>query len=94
MELDNAALVAFAALAPILVAVIKQNSFAAKWNALIALGIYVVVGVAGAVVTGQTLSIETAVQFIATTVVVGTAAYQIFWRHWGDDAIQSATSIK
>lgn len=90
---QNAAFILFATLAPLLIALAKQSGLDTKWNALIALGCYVVVGIAGAIVAGEALTVENAVSFIATATVVGTAAYNLFWRHWGDDQITAATSI-
>jgi hypothetical protein len=90
---DNAVWIAFAALAPILVAVVKQQGFPDRINALIALLVYVAIGVVGALAQG-TPTIETIVPFVATVVVVGTAAYNLFWKHWGDAQIVEATSLK
>jgi hypothetical protein len=89
---DSAIWIAFAALAPILVAVVKQQGFPDRINALIALAVYVVIGVIGALQQG-TPTIDTIVPFVATVVVVGTSAYNLFWKHWGDDRLTAATSV-
>lgn len=90
---QNAAFILFATLAPLLIALLKQSGFDTKWNALIALGGYVIVGIAGAVVAGQELTVENAVMFVTVATLVGTAAYNLFWKHWGDDQITAATSL-
>lgn len=89
----NPILIAFSAVLPILIAVFKQSGLASKWNALIALVIYVIVGVAGALASGAPVTLEGIVPFIATVVVVGTTAYNLFWKHWGDDTVTEATTI-
>jgi len=99
---QNAAFLAFAALAPILVSLLKQSGLSTQWNALIALAVYAIVGIAGALAQGEALSPQNAVPFIAASVVVGTAAYNLFWSKVGgdeegngsiDDRITNATSI-
>jgi len=98
----NAAFLLFASLTPIIVSLLKQSGLSSQWNALIALAVYVVVGVAGALAQGEALSVQNAVPFIAASVLVGTAAYNLFWSKIGgdndgngsiDDRITTATSI-
>jgi hypothetical protein len=100
---QNTALVIFAAVLPVLIALIKQSRFTAQANALIAFVIYVVVGLAGAfIATGGLPTAETAVDFIATVTVVGSVAYKLFWSNMGvtsdgapslEQRIQDSTSI-
>ena len=98
----NAAFLAFAALTPVIIALLKQSGLSTTYNALIAFAIYIVVGVAGALSQGEALSVENAVPFITASVVVGTAAYNLFWSRIGadekgdgslDDRITNATSL-
>lgn len=77
--LTNPAFVLFAAVAPLLIAFVKQSGLSRQVNALIALGCYVVVGILGAVLSGTALTLENAVALIAVATVVGSAAYNLVW---------------
>jgi hypothetical protein len=94
----NTALVIFAAISPLLIAFVKQSGFPRQVNALIALVCYVVVGIAGVLLSGQDLTLENAVNLIATATVVGSTAYQLVWSNIGgelslDDRLTTATSF-
>lgn len=99
---DNAAFVIFAAISPLLIAFIKQSGFSPQVNAAIAFGCYVVVGIAGVLVSGIPLTIENAVQHVTTATVVGSAAYKLIWDNIGksteaapslDERITENTSV-
>ena len=75
----NPALIIFAAISPLLIAFIKQSGFSPQANAVIALACYIVVGILGAVLSGEELTLENAVSLIAIVTVVGTAAYNLVW---------------
>jgi hypothetical protein len=102
-DVNNTALVLFAALSPLLIALIKQQGFSRQVNAMIALACYVVVGLLGALLSGLPLTIENAVRLIATVTVVGSSAYQIIWSNLGtsddeydrsiDERLTAATSF-
>ena len=77
--LTNPAFIMFAAISPLLIAFVKQSGFSSQVNALIALACYVVVGILGAVLSGDPLTLENAVALIATATVVGSAAYGLVW---------------
>lgn len=77
----NPAFVLFAAVSPLLIAFIKQSGFSRQINALIALGCYIVIGVAGALLSGDPLTLENAVPLITTATVVGSAAYNLIWNN-------------
>jgi predicted exporter len=81
MEINNPAFVLFAAVSPLLIAFIKQAGFSRQINALIALACYIVIGAAGAVLSGEPLTIENAVPLIAVATVVGGAAYNLVWNN-------------
>src|SRR5450756_596366 len=83
MDLTNPGFILFAAIAPLLIALIKQQAFSTQVNALIALACYVVVGILGAVTSGQALTLENAVGLIAVATVVGSAAYNLVWDNLG-----------
>lgn len=79
----NAAFIIFASLSPLLISFVKQSGFPQQINAIIALLCYIVVGVAGVLVSGEELTLENAVALIATATVVGSAAYGLFWSNLG-----------
>jgi len=99
---DNAALVMFAAVLPLLIALVKQSKFSPQANAVIALLIYVVVGILGALLSGVEPTIENAVQFVTVVATVGTVAYKLFWENLGvtsegapsiEQRVQDSTSV-
>jgi len=77
--LTNPAYVIFAALIPILVALFKQQGLSPTYNSLIAVIIYIVVGVIGALVSGYAFTLENVVAMIMVGAAVGNAAYTLFW---------------
>lgn len=91
--MQNQALLIFSALSPLLIALIKQSGFSTRTNALIALAVYVLVGIGGALLAGEPPTIENAVSFITVATVVGTVAYQLFWRNMGERELVEATSF-
>ena len=76
---QNAAFIIFSAISPLLIAFVKQQGFASQINALIALGCYIIVGVGGALLSGEVLAIENVVTLISIATLVGTAAYNVVW---------------
>lgn len=105
---QNPALVIFAAVLPLLIALVKQSGFSRQVNAMIAFGCYIVVGIAGALLSGEPLTIENAVRLVTTVTVVGSAAYNLVWNNLGvttssgdesneplslDEQITEATSV-
>ena len=100
--LTNPAYLVFAAIAPMLIALVKQTGLPVQANAVIAVIGYIVVGVAGAFFAGEELTAENLVSFIAVATVVGTAAYNLLWSNLGkqvpedlsvDNRLNEATSI-
>jgi hypothetical protein len=98
----NPAFVIFTAISPLFIALVKQKGFAPQVNALIALGCYVVVGVAGVLLSGEPLTLENATGLITLATVIGTAAYQLVWNNLAvtnsdapslDTRLTNATSI-
>ena len=81
--LTNPGYLLFAAVAPLLIALVKQQGFSTQVNALIALACYVVVGAIGAVTSGTPLTLANAVELISVATVVGTAAYNLVWSNIG-----------
>jgi uncharacterized membrane protein YcfT len=99
----NAAFLLFTFLSPALVAFVKQSGWSTQVNAIVALVVYVAIGVLAVVLSGLPVNAETLTTHIATAMVVGMAAYKMFWSQLGakdedgtgsiDDRITSATSI-
>lgn len=81
--LTNPAFVLFAAVSPLLISFIKQSGWSPQVNSLVALACYIVVGIAGALVSGEELTAENAVALIAVATAVGTVAYQLVWSNLG-----------
>lgn len=82
----NPVFIAFVALSPLLIALVKQSGLSTSWNAVIAMAGYLLVGIAGAAYYGIPLTVDALVPFIATVVVIGTAAYNLLWRNLGADS--------
>jgi len=97
--LTNPAFLIFSALAPMLIALVKQSGLPTQANALIALAAYIVVGIAGAFMSGEEFTAENAVTFIAVATTVGTVAYNLLWKNLGPDddpleeRLNAATSV-
>lgn len=98
----NPGFIIFAAISPLLIAFVKQKGLPRQANAIIALLCYIVVGILGAVLSGEELVLENAVNLIAVATVVGSAAYGIVWSNLGantdgdlsiDDRLTAATSF-
>lgn len=81
----NPAFIIFVSLSPLLIAFVKQSGWSRQTNALIALVSYVVVGIAGVILSGEPLTLENAVNVIAVTTVIGRAAYGLIWSNIGAD---------
>ena len=105
MDIDtqtNPAFVIFSLVAPMLIAVVKQQGFSTQVNAMIAFAGYIVVGIAGALVVGP-FTFENAVAFVTTATVIGTAAYKLIWSNLGkgvatdlsvEEKLRNVTSLK
>lgn len=99
---QNTAFVIFSALSPILIAFVKQQGWSQQMNALVAFACYIVVGVAGVIMSGLPLTIENAVNLVTLATVIGSAAYRLIWDNLFvtydgapslDDRLTEATSI-
>jgi len=102
VEVNNPAFIIFSAIAPLLIAFIKQQGFSNSLNALIALVCYIIVGIGGVLFSGEPLTVENAVPLITIATVVGSAAYNLVWNNLGtgdgtspslDDRLTAATSF-
>lgn len=80
-----------AALLPLLIAVVKRFNAPQYVNALIAVVVYILAGIAAVVVSGQTVDLNNIVPSVALFTAGGTVAYQLFWKNWGDPQINEAT---
>ena len=72
---------------PLLVSILKRESFPAAVNAVIAIVVYIVVGVLSVLVSGQSFTLDNITPAIAIFVAGGTIAYQLFWKNWGDPQV-------
>jgi len=96
--LSNPAFIIFAAVSPLLIALVKQSGLSSQVNSIIAFACYIVVGILGMLMSGESLTIENAVPLIAIATVVGSAAYGLIWSNIGgdvsvDDRLTEATSF-
>lgn len=91
--LTNPAFVLLSFLMPVIVSLVKQSGFADNVNALIALAVYVGAGILAAAWSGVALTVENMVPLCTTAVIVGTAAYQLFWSRIGKDSPDGWISI-
>jgi len=82
-----------AVVSPILIALLKQTGLSAKVNSLIAIGVYAVVGVAAALMSGVELTLNNVVTLITIGTLTGRAAYSIFWTNFGEEALTARTSF-
>lgn len=74
---------------PLLVSVIKRDGFPNTVNAIIAIVVYVVVGILSVLVSGQTFTLDNLTPAVAIFVTGGTVAYTLFWKNWGDPQVAS-----
>jgi hypothetical protein len=96
--LTNTAFIIFSGISPLLISFVKQSGLSTQANALIAFACYIVVGILGALLSGEALIIENIVPLITIATVVGSAAYGLIWSNIGgsvsvDDRITEATSF-
>ena len=83
--LTNPALLIFSALLPIIITLVKQSGLPTQFNAIIAFVAYIVVGIIGAIMSGEALTAENTVAFITVVTTVGTVAYTLVWKNLGPD---------
>jgi hypothetical protein len=89
----NPAFVLFCAISPLLIALVKQQGFTTQVNSLIAFGCYIVVGIAGALLSGTALTLDNAVVLVTIATLVGSAAYNLVWDKLGKDDSPAAMSF-
>jgi heme A synthase len=75
----NPAFVIFAAISPLIIALVKQQKFSTQVNALIAFACYIVFGVLGALTSGLSFTLDNVVAFITVGTLVGTAVYNVVY---------------
>lgn len=79
---------------PILVSFLKRETLPNGANAVIAVAVYAVVGLAAVFVSGQVFDLNNIVPAVTIFVTEGTVAYQLFWKNWGDPQITAYVSGK
>ena len=96
----NPVVLGFAALLPLLIALVKQSGWSTSANAGLALACYIAVGIVGAIATTGVPTLETIVPWVTTVTLVGKVAYDLFWSKLGgtgdasfDARLTAATSI-
>ncbi len=72
---------------PLLVSVLKKERFSNTVNAIIAMAVYAVVGVAAVLLSGKPVDINNIAPTVAIFVAGGTVAYEMFWKNWGDPQV-------
>ncbi len=72
---------------PLLVSVLKKERFSNTVNAIIAMVVYAVVGVAAVLLSGKPIDINNIAPTVAIFVAGGTVAYEMFWKNWGDPQV-------
>jgi len=101
--LTDPAYLLFASVMPIFVALFKQSGLPSSANAIVALVVYIVVGAAAVILSGEPVTADNLIPAITTMTVVGSAAYGIFWNQIGaadgegesfDSRLTEATSVK
>jgi hypothetical protein len=77
---------------PLLATLVKQAGWSSTINALVALAVYAIVGVIAALIAGP-ITLDTLVTSIGIFSVVGTSAYNLFWKNMGEATLNLATSF-
>ncbi len=67
---------------PVFIGFIKQEHFPNAWNALIAVAVYIVVGVVAVAFSGNSFDINNILPSVGTFAAAGTIAYQLFWKNF------------
>lgn len=88
------------ALIPIIIALLKQSGFDSRWNAWIAIGVYVI-WTAVSLTTGLRavegpITVEVWISSFVTAATTGFVSYQLFWKNLPGDAeqkLEQTTSI-
>lgn len=80
---QNSVYLLFLFFCPVLVALVKQSGFSTQVNSLIALVVYVAVGVGAALVSDIPMTKENLGPLAVQAALVGTIAYQLFWSKLG-----------
>jgi hypothetical protein len=94
--LSNPGYIIFAAILPLLIAVIRQEGWSPTYNSVIAVGCYFVVGILGVLTSGLNFTLDNVVGLIALGAAIGQAAYAMFWSQIFSNLaqrIERATSI-
>ncbi len=76
---------------PLLVGFIKQAKLPDLYNAIIAIVVYVAVGVLAVLVSGQAFTLDNIIPALTIFVGGGTVAYQLFWKNF--EATTTAAKI-
>jgi hypothetical protein len=84
-------------LIPIIVSVLKQSGFDRRWNAWIAIAVYVVwTGASlmlGLRATDGPVTPESFISAFVAAATTGFVSYQLIWRNLGEQTLENATSV-
>jgi hypothetical protein len=85
------------ALIPGLIAILKQSGWDNRWNAAVAIGVYVV-WTAVSLFTGLRavegeVTPEVFISSLVTAMLTGFVSYQLVWRNFGEATLEAKTSI-
>jgi hypothetical protein len=83
---QGAAFLLVALIMPVVIALVKQSGFADQVNSIIALILYAVFAVVGALVSGIPITYENLTPLIVVAALAGRLAYSMFWSQIGSDA--------
>jgi ABC-type xylose transport system permease subunit len=67
---------------PVFISLLKQEHFPNAWNSIIAVMVYLVVGVVAVAVSGNSFDLNNILPSVATFTAAGTLAYQLFWKNF------------
>jgi hypothetical protein len=82
--MDNTTIVEtlIAAILPVLINFLKRENLPNQVNAIIAVLVYLIAGVAGVLASGQPITAQTWIATATLFVTVGTVAYTAFWKNF------------
>ncbi len=67
---------------PVFISLLKREHFPNAWNALIAIAVYIVVGVVAVAFSGNSFDLNNILPSVGTFGAAGTLAYTMFWKNF------------
>jgi hypothetical protein len=85
------------AVIPVIIALLKQSGWDTRWNALLALAIYVVwTGLSlttGLRAVDGPVTLEVFISSLVTAMVTGFVSYKLVWSNLGEQTLEERTSV-